>query len=85
VLAVIAVAAMLSLPIQNGISRYGERQADEFALNVSQKPEVFTQFFIQLAEQNLTIVDPPAWEKIIFYTHPPTSERIQRAEAYVRQ
>ena len=85
VLAVITVATMLSLPFQNGISRYGEHQADKFALIVSQKPEVFTDFFIQLAEQNLTIVDPPTWEKLIFYTHPPTVERIQLAKEYLRQ
>ena len=80
ILATIAVVSMLSLPVQNAFSRYGENQADTFALTVSQKPAAFIQLFTHLAEQNLTIVNPPAWEKLVFYTHPPATERIRRAE-----
>ena len=81
VMAIIAAATILSLPVQNGFSRYGEGQADAFALAVSQKPGTFIALFEQFAEQNLSVVNPPAWEKFIFYTHPPIVERIQRAEA----
>ncbi len=79
IMAIIAVATMLSLPIQNAFSRYGENQADGFALAVSQKPTAFVELFEQFAEQNLSVVNPPTWEKLIFYTHPPTAERIYRA------
>ena len=82
ILAVISLMTTLSLPAQNAISRYAENQADEFALTVSQQPAAFIALFTGLAEQNLSIVDPPAWEKFIFYTHPPTIERIQRAESW---
>jgi STE24 endopeptidase len=85
VLAVIALATMLSLPVQNLLSRFGENQADEFALSVSRKPEAFMGLFEQLVEQNLTVVDPPAWEKFIFYSHPPVVERLQTAERYLQE
>jgi STE24 endopeptidase len=82
VMAVVAVVTMLSLPIQNGLSRYAERQADRFSLAVSQKPGVFVELFEKLAVQNLSVVDVPAWEKFVFYTHPPIVERIRSAEVF---
>lgn len=82
VLALIFFAQLIALPVENAISRYGEHQADVFALSVSQKPATFADFFQQVAEQNLSIVDPPAWEKFIFYTHPPISERVRFAERF---
>ncbi len=81
-MAVVSIVTTLSLPFQNGISRYAERQADEFALTVSQKPAEFISLFEGLSEQNLSSVNPPYWEKIIFATHPPTSERVQRAKQF---
>jgi STE24 endopeptidase len=82
VLAAVAIATMLSLPFQNAISRYAERQADWFALATSQKPAAFIELFEQFAEQNLSVVDASAWEKFIFYTHPATLERIRMAERW---
>ncbi len=82
-LAVVAIASLLSLPVQNAVSRYAERQADRFALEVSQKPEAFVQLFEQFAEQNLSPVDAPGWEKFLFYTHPSIAERIRMAELWV--
>lgn len=85
ILAIISIVTTLSLPIQNGVSRYAERQADEFALTTTQDTEAFIELFEQLAEQNLSIVNPPAWEKLIFYSHPSTAERIHLAEQFRRQ
>jgi STE24 endopeptidase len=81
-MAIIAIVTILSLPIQNGISRWAERQADQFSLTISQKPAAFIRSFEQLAVQNLSMVDAPAWEKFVFYTHPPIVERIQMAESF---
>ncbi|MCB0213242.1 MAG: M48 family metallopeptidase [Anaerolineae bacterium] len=82
VLALVFLANTLALPIENGISRFGEHQADVFALTISQKPDASVSLFEQLAEQNLSIVEPPAWEKFIFYTHPSVAERIRFAETF---
>jgi len=81
-LAVVAVLTTLSLPFQNALSRYGERQADCFALRLSQRPQAFVELFERLAVQNLAVVDAPAWEKRVFYTHPPIAERIKMAETW---
>lgn len=82
VLAVVAIATMLSLPFQNAISRYAERQADWFALTTSQKPAAYIQLFEQFSEQNLSVVDTATWEKILFYTHPATVERVDLAKLW---
>jgi STE24 endopeptidase len=113
VMAVIAVVMLLSLPVENGLSRYAERQADCFALTVSQPvlpapvgaapwpawrsqdgrvagtgatgaPQVFIGLFEKFAVQNLSMVDVPTWEKLIFYTHPPIAARIRMAENFER-
>jgi Zn-dependent protease with chaperone function len=46
----------------NGLSRFGERQADHFALEVSHRPGVFIELFERLAVHNLSPLDAPAWE-----------------------
>ena len=81
-LAVVTVVTMLSLPVENGLSRFAERQADRFSLAVSQQPETFVELFEKFAVQNLSVVDVPAWEKFLFYTHPPIAERIRLAETF---
>jgi len=82
IMAVIAIVTMLALPIENGISRLAEQQADQFALATSQMPAAYIELFEQFAEQNLSVVNPMAWEKIIFYTHPPIADRIQMGEEW---
>jgi STE24 endopeptidase len=84
-LGVIALVSILTLPIVNGISRFAEGQADDFALVISQKPEAATKMFERLARENLSMVDVPRWEKIIFYTHPPLAERIKKAKSTITQ
>jgi STE24 endopeptidase len=78
-LGVIALVSILALPVINGLSRFGESQADDFALAVSQKPAASAAMFEGLARENLSMVDVPTWEKVIFYTHPPLAERINKA------
>lgn len=82
VLAVVALVSYLALPFENGISRFAESQADAFALATSRNPAAMIQFFEQLAAQNLSLVNPPEWEKFIFYTHPSIGERIGMAEGW---
>ncbi len=82
IVAVITVVSLLAMPVENAISRYGERQADEFALAISEEPDAFIELFEEFAEQNLSMVDAPRWEKVIFYTHPPIVERLETAQRY---
>jgi STE24 endopeptidase len=81
-LATIAIVSILVMPVENTVSRMGERQADEFALTISQKPAAFAALFEQLAQQNLSVVTAPPWEKLLFFSHPPIAERVRRAENF---
>jgi Zn-dependent protease with chaperone function len=49
---------------------------------MTNKPGVFIELFERIAVQNLSVVDAPAWEKWLFYTHPPIVERIRAAETF---
>lgn len=79
-LGIVALISVLALPVENGISRIAESQADDFALAISQKPAAAEALFKQFAVENISRINVPAWEKIIFYTHPPLSERIAKAK-----
>ncbi|MBN1994227.1 MAG: M48 family metalloprotease [Anaerolineae bacterium] len=79
-LGVMALVGILTMPLINGVSRFAESQADDFALAVSQKPAAAAAMFERLARENLAMVEVPTWEKIMFYTHPPLAERIEKAK-----
>lgn len=83
-LGLIALVTILTLPIYTGFSRLGEGQADTFALTVSQKPDAAIGLFKGLAEQNIAPLHVSPWEKYIFYTHPPLSERIDKAQMWLQ-
>ena len=78
-LGLMAIVGILTMPLFNGVSRYAENQADDFALAISQKPEAAVALFEGFARENLSPVHIPVWEKIIFSTHPPLDERIEKA------
>ena len=78
-LGLMAIVGILTMPLFNGVSRYAENQADDFALAISQKPEAAVAMFEGFARENLSPVHIPVWEKIIFSTHPPLDERIEKA------
>ena len=77
---VFAVLGMLLLPLQNAYSRWRERQADEFAVCLTGRPQAFADALTRLANQNLADSDPPRWAVIVFASHPPLGERIRRAD-----
>jgi STE24 endopeptidase len=73
---------LITMPIENAFSRWRERKADEFALQATGKPKAFASAFTQLANQNLSDIDPEPWVVFLFYSHPPLQSRIQKAEGY---
>ena len=82
VLLVFFVLNLVSLPLQNAISRRMERAADRTALVLTQDPAAFIRSEIQLARAGLADLAPPRAVVLLLYTHPPTIERIRMAEAY---
>jgi STE24 endopeptidase len=70
---------LITMPIENAVSRWRERLADDYALQATGKREAFASAFTRLANQNLGEVDPEKWVVFLFYSHPPLGERIAKA------
>lgn len=70
---------LITMPIENAVSRWRESMADDYALQATGKKEAFASAFTRLANQNLGEVDPEKWVVLMFYSHPPLGERIAKA------
>lgn len=77
---ILGLYGFVTSPIDNAISRWRERMADEYALGATGKNEAFASAFIRLANQNLGEVDPEKWVVFMFYSHPPLRDRIEMAQ-----
>lgn len=71
---------LLTMPLNNAVSRWRENMADDYALQSTGKNEAFASAFTRLANQNLGDVDPEKWVVFMFYSHPPLGERIAKAK-----
>ncbi|MEA3488754.1 MAG: M48 family metallopeptidase [Candidatus Omnitrophota bacterium] len=80
-----AVSGIILLPLQNFFSRILERQADRFALEITNKAGTFISVMRKLALMNLADVDPPLLKKVFLYDHPPVNERIRMAKEFRSQ
>ena len=77
----LSVLGLLGLPLQNGLSRYFEWQADRFAVELTrQQPGAFASALRRLAQLNLADPAPPHWIEWMFYDHPAITKRIKAAE-----
>jgi Zn-dependent protease with chaperone function len=79
---ILGLYGFITGPIDNAISRWRERMADEYALSATGKHEAFASAFIRLANQNLGELDPERWVVFMFYSHPPLAERIAMAREW---
>jgi STE24 endopeptidase len=75
-----SLAALLSMPVNNAISRGFEREADGIALELGQDPSAWISLEKRLAAKNLADVNPHPLVKVVVFTHPPILERIATAE-----
>ena len=80
-LLVFSLMGFLVGPLENAYSRWRERRADAFSVELTRRPRAFADAMTRLANQNLADADPPHWVVILFGTHPPLRERIHFAEA----
>jgi STE24 endopeptidase len=69
-------------PFTNYVSRYEERQADTYALEMTKDNEAAVKTFQMLAKTGLNEVNPPTLVKIFRFTHPTMLERILFLENY---
>ena len=81
-LLVALTVSLVTLPLQNAVSRRYEAEADWIALRATGDPDASIGLDRRLAETSLGDPDPPGWAKLFLSTHPPTLERIAMAQAF---
>jgi len=82
IILLMSTLSFITVPVQNTISRFFEKQADEFALKLTEDPEIQVSLTVKLASSNLSNVCPHPLIKVLLYSHPSTMERIKQAEQF---
>ncbi len=73
---------LVTMPLENAFSRWRERRADQYSLQVTHKPTAFASAMTRLANQNLAETDPAPWIVFLLYSHPPIGERVAMANHF---
>lgn len=76
---VLGAYAVVTMPLENAVSRWRERMADRYALQATGRNEAFASALVRLANQNLSEVEPEKWVVWMLHSHPPLGERIAAA------
>ncbi|MGB8981115.1 MAG: M48 family metallopeptidase [Anaerolineales bacterium] len=79
---ILGAYGLITMPVENAVSRWREEMADDYALQVTGKREAFASAFTRLANQNLGEVDPEKWVVWLFHSHPALGERIAKANTW---
>ncbi len=82
VVAGLLVAAALLTPVENGISRRYEAEADWVALRATGDDDGMAGLQKRLALADLSNPDPPGWAVALLFDHPPVMDRIAVARNY---
>ena len=82
VVAGLLVAAALLTPVENGISRRYEGEADWVALRSTGDGAGMATLQKRLALADLSNPDPPGWAVTLLFDHPPVMDRIAVARTY---
>ena len=77
---ILGAYGLITMPLENAVSRWRESMADDYALQSTSKNEAFASAFTRLANQNLSEIEPEKWVVFLFYSHPPMGERIKKAK-----
>ncbi|MDQ4142356.1 MAG: M48 family metallopeptidase [Actinomycetota bacterium] len=73
------ILGVLTLPVQNGLSRSFETRADAIAFELTEDPDVAIRSFRRLALSNLADLRPPKLAVLWLFSHPPVADRIRAA------
>jgi STE24 endopeptidase len=65
-------------PVMAYLSRRHEIEADNFALQLTQMPVSMANGLIKLGKDNLANLHPHPWYALVYYSHPPLAQRVQR-------
>jgi len=81
---VIGLYSLVTMPVENGFSRWLEKRADEYALSLTHNGTAYASALKRLANQNLSDADPEAWVEWLLYSHPALGKRIAMAEQEIQ-
>jgi STE24 endopeptidase len=73
----LSVYGFIFLPITNFVSRHHEREADYYAVKLTNNYNSFESTMLKLANLNLSDKEPIRFVEIFFYSHPSISNRIK--------
>lgn len=76
---------LLVSPLMNAYSRRLERDADRYALRLTDNPGAFASVMARLTDQYLADADPAKWVEILSYDHPSYHRRLAAAESYLSE
>ena len=76
--AFISLIGFFAQPLESAISRKFEREADDFALRLTEMAEGMRSALKRLAADNLANLSPHPLYAWFYYSHPPLVERIER-------
>ncbi len=76
----LGIFGLVFSPVNNGVSRRYEFEADRYAVEQSTNPRAFIDALKKLAEMNLADTAPNPVVEFLFYSHPSIEKRIQSAE-----
>jgi Zn-dependent protease with chaperone function len=77
-----SIVSLILTPVVLGFSRYQEREADRFALEMTRNNRAAATTFVRLQEENLTVPRPGPIYKLWRASHPPLGERIDFANRF---
>jgi STE24 endopeptidase len=81
-LMILSMLMFTASPFSNLISRYEEKRADHYAIEMTKNSDAAITSFQELTRSGLSEVDPPLLVKIFRYSHPTMLERISMLEEY---
>ena len=84
VLGLTALGGFLAGPVSNLVSRRVEARADVASLDLTRDPQTFVEAQRRLALANLSDLEPSRVLRLLFATHPSTTERIATAREWER-
>ncbi|MFS0782946.1 M48 family metallopeptidase [Bacillus sp. 1P06AnD] len=84
-LCILSVLSFASSPISNAVSRYEEKSADEYAIEMVKDSDAAVKTFQELSKTSLSQIHPPILVKLFRYTHPTMLERISMLESYSKE
>ncbi|MCJ7658562.1 MAG: M48 family metallopeptidase [Anaerolineales bacterium] len=77
---VMGVYGLITMPLGNAYSRWRERLADAYAIEVTRNGTAYASALTRLANQNLADANPEPWVEFLLYSHPSLGRRIAYAE-----